>query len=66
MINNYKTSDNSLNTFKGEDIKENIEDVKEEKTENEETEIKSKEDELKAEIEDINNKYLRLAADFDN
>lgn len=66
MFNNDKTSDNSLNPFKGEDIKENIEDVKEEKTKNEETEIKSKEDELKAEIEDINNKYLRLAADFDN
>ena len=27
MFNNDKTSDNSLNPFKGEDIKENIEDV---------------------------------------
>lgn len=32
----------------------------------EEEALENKEEELKKEIEDINNKYLRLAADFDN
>ncbi len=34
--------------------------------ETEEKNIESKEDEFKKELDDINNKYLRLAADFDN
>lgn len=34
--------------------------------ETEENEVSKEEEKLKAEIEDINNKYLRLAADFDN
>ena len=44
------------------------EEIKEEeiKEEIKEEEIESKEEELKKELEDINNKYIRLAADFDN
>lgn len=65
MFNNDKKEEN-LNPFKNEESDENKEESKDKENNSEETEIKSKEDELKAEIEDINNKYLRLAADFDN
>lgn len=65
MFNNDKKEEN-LNPFKNEESDENKEELKDKENNPEETEIKSKEDELKAEIEDINNKYLRLAADFDN
>ena len=65
MFNNDKKEEN-LNPFKNEESDENKEESKDKENNPEETEIKSKEDELKAEIEDINNKYLRLAADFDN
>ena len=56
---------NQNNPFaENEEIKEEIkeepkEDIKEEN-------IESKEEEFKKELDDINNKYLRLAADFDN
>lgn len=65
MFNNDKKEEN-LNPFKNEESDENKEESKDKENNSEETEIRSKEDELKAEIEDINNKYLRLAADFDN
>lgn len=65
MFNNDKKEEN-LNPFKNEESDENKEESKDKENNPEEIEIKSKEDELKAEIEDINNKYLRLAADFDN
>ena len=65
MFNNDKKEEN-LNPFKNEESDENKEESKDKENNSEETEIKSKEDELKAEIVDINNKYLRPAADFDN
>ncbi len=75
MFNNKNENKNSTNPFseKKEIQEETI--VEEEKQPEEEKAVETKEEEkeeltaeeaLKKEIEDINNKYLRMAADFDN
>ena len=61
MENNEEIKDNP---FVDEQKEENEEKKLEEIAENIQTE--TDEDKLKKEIDDINNKYLRLAADFDN
>ena len=52
---------NQDNPFVEEEIKEEVNET----AENSEV-VENKDEELKKEIEDLNNKYLRLAADFDN
>ena len=56
--------EDNKNPFKEEEVKENenIEEAKEAQKEAQE----EKKDEYKEKYEDLNNKYLRLAADFDN
>ncbi len=49
-----------------ENIENDNENIEENHEEQPPVEEKSETDVLKAEIEDINNKYIRLAADFDN
>lgn len=62
--------DKKENPFAENEIKE--EEIQENNIENNQEEnqtdgnIENKEEELKQQIEDINNKYIRLAADFDN
>ena len=61
--------EDNKNPFQEEELKENTE-IKEELTETEEEQIEpieeTQEDDFQAKYEDLNNKYLRLAADFDN
>ncbi len=58
-------NENTTNPFAQAEAKEEIKEEKETKEEQTEKTVDEKE-ELKKEIEDINNKYIRLAADFDN
>lgn len=61
--------EDNKNPFQEEEIKENenIEEVQaEESAETAEVEQTKEKDDFEAKYEDLNNKYLRLAADFDN
>lgn len=58
-------SDNNENSTNPFVEKENEENKEAEIVEND-VEVESKETELQAQLDDLNNKYLRLAADFDN
>ena len=65
--------EDNKNPFQKEEMKENIEEVSsEENNEIQEEEVNQEEvqtelqDDFEAKYEDLNNKYLRLAADFDN
>lgn len=61
--------EDNKNPFQEEEIKDNIEEVQSEQNKEEQQDEELQEeikDDFEAKYEDLNNKYLRLAADFDN